>query len=396
MRSPDSVTVVTVLHNNAGLMPQLAETIKGLGTRAVIYDSGSSDGSAEAARQLIPGARVLTGGNLGFGHGNNDAVRQVETGYVLFLNSDARIDAESLEMLVAHLDEHTTVAAVQPLIRAWKWPLVTAGSGVYVTPCGEAWDARFMHLERTPGTAVPAPPGVSAAVSLWRSEAFRAMGGFDTGYFMYFEDADLCLRARALGWEFSVLRRASALHMVGASSDRLRASLWELASSVRLARRFLGGGKLPRGYLSREARIELALLRRGRPWVRRFRVLVNALRTPVSTFRLPPNVMSGLHGQPSDQPLPRPGPAGPGFQGRSIAPYGVFPATGASVTLRSHGPAVSGGMCDALGTLKKTFQVTAGASVTLRLLTGGGLSYIFCDRPDSRLEVTGGYIPSEG
>ncbi|MFO7627547.1 MAG: glycosyltransferase family 2 protein [Candidatus Fermentibacteraceae bacterium] len=396
MSISNSVTVVTVLHNNAGLLPQLAETITGLGTGAVIYDSGSSDDSAGAAARLLPGARVVSGENLGFGHGNNIAARQVDTGYILFLNSDARIEAGSLGMLVAHLDENASVAGVQPLIRAWKWPLVTAGSGVYVTPYGEAWDARFMHLERSAGDAVTAPPAVSAAVSLWRTDAFRAVGGFDPGYFMYFEDADLCLRARALGWDFSVLRRASALHMTGASSDRSRASLWELASSVRLARRFLGGGELPRGFLAREARIELVLLRRGKPWIERLRVLSKALGVKVRPVELPPNVLSSLHGKPSDLPLPRPGPSGPGIQGTTIAPYGVFTTSGATVTLRSRGPAVSGGMCDAGGTLRETFFVKAGGAIRLRLLTEGGLSYIFCDRPDSRLEVTYGDIPSQG
>lgn len=396
MNSFSSVTVVAVLHNNAGILPQLADTIKRLGTPAVIYDSSSRDDSVAAASRLIPGARVISGENLGFGHGNNEAVRQVETPYILFLNSDARIEVESLGLLVSHLDGNGSVAGVQPLIRAWKWPLVTAGSGVYVTPFGEAWDARFMHLERSAGDAVPSPPGVSAAVSLWRTDAFMAVGGFDPGYFMYFEDADLCLRARALGWEFSVLRRASALHMIGASSDRSRASLWELASSVRLARRFLGGGRLPRGFLAREARIELFLLRHGMPWKKRLRAVTKELRARVDPVELPPGVLVGLHGQPSDLPLPRPGPLGPGFHGKTLSPYGVFPATGGCVTLRSRGTAVEGGMCDDGGTLRETFTVKAGEAIQLRLLTEGGLSYIFCDRPDSRLEVTFGDTPSQG
>jgi len=396
MNSSGTVTVVTVLHNNAGILSQLADTINGLGTPAVIYDSASRDDSAAMASHMIPGARVISGGNMGFGHGNNEAVRLVETPYILFLNSDARIEAGSLGMLVAHLEENGSVAGAQPLIRAWKWPLVTASSGVYVTPCGEAWDARFMHLERIAGDAVSAPPAVSAAVSLWRTEAFRATGGFDPGYFMYFEDADLCLRARVLGWRFSVLRRASAIHMIGASSERFRASLWELASSVRLSRRFLGGGRLPRGFLAREARIELVLLRHGKPWIERLRVLRKEMRAGVDPVELPRDVLSGLHGNPSDHPLPRPGPLGPGFLGTTLSPYGVFPATGACVTLLSRGAAVTGGMCDDRGTLRETFTVKAGEAIKLRLLTEGGLSYIFCDRPDSRLEVTFGDTPSQG
>lgn len=396
MTSRQTVTVVSVLYNNAPLIGHLADTINTLGTAASIYDSGSSDRSAESAARLIPAAMVRSGENRGFGVGNNIAAESVETPFILFLNSDASIGPESLEMLVAHLHDHPSVAGVQPLIRAWKWPLVTAGSGVFVTPFGEAWDARFMHLERNPGNSEMTPPAVSAAVSLWRTEAFRQVNGFDPGYFMYFEDADLCLRAGAAGWKFSVIRMASALHMTGASSDRSRASLWELASSARLARRFLGGGRLPRGFLARQTRVGLALLRRGKPWVKRLRVLAGALGENVEPVELPQTVRSALHGHPSDYPLPRPGPMGPGIQGSDLAPYGVFPASGATLTLRSHGPAVSGGICDEGGNLRETFLVEAGGSARIRLLTEGGLSYIFCDRSDARLEVTGGESPSQG
>ena len=380
-------TVVTVLHNNSGLIPELAATVMELGAPVIFYDSASTDGSADAVRKLIPGAKVVPGANLGFGHGNNIASGLVDTEYILFLNSDARIGRDSLETLAAHLDCQPSVAAAQPLVRAWNWPLVTAGSGVFVTPFGEAWDSRFMHLERTPGSEISAPPAVTAAVSLWKTSAFREVGGFDEGYFMYFEDADLCLRASAAGWGFSVLRGASALHRVGSSSRRRDASLWELASSVRLARRFIGAGRLPRGFISHEIRIELGLLSRRRPWLGRLRTVVRALRAPVTTVGLSASVRSILHGSPEDQPFPRPGPLGPGFRGKYLAPFGVFTSSGGAVRLYSPFGFVSGGVCNSRGETTESFGIEAGKSVSVRLLNDGGLSYIFCDRSDSRLEV---------
>ncbi len=391
--NPDSnVTAIIVLHNNSGLVADLAQTLSHLPVRVVIYDSGSTDGSLEAALELIPGARFITGENLGFGHGNNAAARLVDTEYTLLLNSDARIDSGSLAMLVAHLEENSSTAAAQPLIRAWKWPLVTAGSGVFVTPFGEAWDAKFMHLEREPGSDVLRPPAVSAAVSLWRTSVFHDVGGFDPGYFMYFEDADLCLRASVEGWTFSVLREARALHRVGASSRRPMAARWEVASSVRLAKRFLGGGRLPKGFLARQARIQLRLVLSGKPWAGRFMALVQALNSPVNPIALPARVRPVLHGSPGDYPLPRPGPEGPGVRGRFLAPYGVFPAGGGSIRISSPFDDVSAGICGADGMLRESFTIPRGTGRLVELSGDGGLLYIFCNDPRARLEVTGGEV----
>lgn len=384
------ITAVTVLYNNSRLMRDLAETLGGLGVRAVLYDSGSRDGSGDLARSMIPGAVVIRGDNLGFGHGNNRAFREVDTEYVLFLNSDARIGSEALEKLVSYLDSHPDTAGVQPLLRAWRWPLVTAGSGVWVTPFGEAWDARFMHLEREAGGEVFRPPAVTAAVSLWRSRAFESVDGFDTGYFMYFEDADLCLRAAARGWSFAVVREAMGLHRTGSSSSRSAASVWELASSARLARRFLSGGGLPRGFLLRETRRELGLLLRGQSWLNRLRGLARSLASPVEPVNLPEGVRGGLHGNPSDLPLPRPGPLGPGIRGTLLSPYGVFPSKGGEVLLKAPDGDVSGGLCDSEGSLRESFTVSRGECRPVRLLPDGGLSYIFRDGSKARLEVAAG------
>lgn len=381
------ITAVTVLYNNSGLLPALAKTLSRLRIPVVIYDSGSTDGSGKAAETGVPGATVIHGENRGFGWGCNAGADLVETEYILFLNSDASIEPEDLSLLEEHLKSDSGVAGAQPLIRAWNWPLVTAGRGVFVTPFGEAWDAGFMHLEPEPCRTVLRTPGVSAAVSLWRTRAFRALEGFDPGFFMYFEDADLCLRASVQGWRFSVIMEARARHRIGSSSPRSRASLWELASSVRLARRFLGGGRLPRGFLARETRIQLRLLLSGKPWLPRQRILLRSMAKPVDPVILPERVRTGLHGLPEDMPLPRPGPRGPGMQGRYLAPYGVFPSDGREMVLYSPFRQVTGGVCHDHGETAERFMIPKGERITLRLPSGGGLSYIFCDCPGARVEV---------
>ena len=59
---------------------------------------------------------------------------------------------------------------------------------------------------------------------LIRRAAFESVGGFDEGYFMYWEDADLCRRLRARGYHVRYVPGATAVHSVGRSSGTARAA----------------------------------------------------------------------------------------------------------------------------------------------------------------------------
>lgn len=84
----------------------------------VVVDNGSTDGSAERARQRFPGVRVLeTGRNLGFAAGNNFALADLDgCDYVALLNNDATVEAGWLRALVAVLEEDSNVGAACPKI----------------------------------------------------------------------------------------------------------------------------------------------------------------------------------------------------------------------------------------------------------------------------------------
>jgi N-acetylglucosaminyl-diphospho-decaprenol L-rhamnosyltransferase len=78
---------------------------------------------------------------------------------------------------------------------------------------------------------------VSGACMVVRRETLRDVGPLDDRFFMYFEDADLCRRARAAGWLVYYLPHIEIVHQTGASSrSRLRA-IWLLHKSAFLYHR---------------------------------------------------------------------------------------------------------------------------------------------------------------
>jgi GT2 family glycosyltransferase len=59
--------------------------------------------------------------------------------------------------------------------------------------------------------------GISGACMLVRREAFEQVGGFDESYWMYWEDADICRRLKARGWDTILCTYAEARHSTGSS-----------------------------------------------------------------------------------------------------------------------------------------------------------------------------------
>jgi GT2 family glycosyltransferase len=396
--------------NSRQLLPELAGTAEALARacRVILVDNGSTDGTASEARRLVRGAEVMeTGRNGGFGWGNNRGLERVETPFTLLLNSDASIGTGSLEVLTEALSSDAGLAAVQPVLRSWEWPLLCAGEGVSMTRFGEGYDLRFLHFDQAGVGGRPRRvPGVTAAVSLWRTEALRDAGGFDENIFMYFEDVDLCMRLGAGGWRFAVVPEVRALHRSGASSTRTEASGWELTSSVYLTRKFFGGGSriLPRHWRRRELRTRLSLIRRGIPWTWRLRAVGKGRGLPCAPVDLPGELVSMLDSRPLDLPMPRPAPprpldpegllvTGPGFvpgDGNAVfRGYGCISVQDGipfALTVSTPGRSRSGAVLDDGGNVLLRFDTGPGRPVRVEA-SGTPCVYISLDERDAVAEV---------
>jgi hypothetical protein len=183
--------------------------------RVVIVDNASTDDSVERIRSALPQVAVIEGEqNRGFGAGSNLGIRQaLQHGaeFVWLLNNDTVAPADTARKLVAAAAD-TKVGIVGTVLRFFSDPeKIQAWGGGSTTR-----SAGFVRHFFTPAE-LGENSFLTFASVLLRREMLESVGLLDEGYFLYFEDADLCFRARAAGWQLAVAAETNVLHREGGS-----------------------------------------------------------------------------------------------------------------------------------------------------------------------------------
>jgi GT2 family glycosyltransferase len=206
---------------------------------AVVVDNASADGSEERLRSAVAAngwgswIKILASPvNGGFGAGNNLALREALASatppdYVLLLNPDAALDPGALPSLVQFLADHPGAGLAGPRTEvgrgnlrasAFRFPgvLNSLDEGLHFGPLTRLL-ARWQLAPPARSEAHPTD-WLSGGCVLIRRAVLEEVGLFDEGYFLYFEEVDLSLRARRAGWESWYVPSANILHDAGAST----------------------------------------------------------------------------------------------------------------------------------------------------------------------------------
>jgi N-acetylglucosaminyl-diphospho-decaprenol L-rhamnosyltransferase len=247
--TPVALSIVTVLHQSAPELPRLLGSIDAhLHPRPeiVAVDSGSTNGSADLAREA--GAEVIVlEGNPGFGAATNTGVRQARNDVTALLNPDCELLDGSLAELAARAA--TTDALLVPRLLD---PDGSPQRSAHPLPGRPASLLRAV----LPGPALPQPHRARrtravgwaiAACLVARTELLQRLGPFDPDAFLFYEDLDLCLRAREAGVPTVLHPDVRVRHLGGRSTERaFGAEPFELQAR---RRREVVGARLGRGAL---------------------------------------------------------------------------------------------------------------------------------------------------
>ncbi len=102
------------------LRKYLPSVIKHTRAEIIVADNGSTDDSIAVLVSEFPDVRrIILEKNYGFAEGYNRAIEQVDSEYIVLLNSDVEVTEGWLEPLLDYMNAHPEVASVQPKIRSW-------------------------------------------------------------------------------------------------------------------------------------------------------------------------------------------------------------------------------------------------------------------------------------
>ncbi len=204
----DRITVVLATFHSGHCAAELGRCLAAF-PHVIVIDNASGDDTVAKIQQHLPHAQVLVNAkNMGFGTANNRAIHQASTEFVLLLNPDCLIDAESVTTLIQTAGRYPAAAAIGP-------QLLDRRGHLDLSYCMQAngWPMRGPAAEGELSVGF-----LSGACMLIRLAAFRRVHGFDEDFFLYQEDTDLCVRLARDHGELILSPQARVTHFSRGSS----------------------------------------------------------------------------------------------------------------------------------------------------------------------------------
>ncbi len=227
-RQPDpdraiTTSIILLCYNKIDLTFQcirsLLREVNLADTEIIVVNNASTDETKSVLACFDGFIRTLNNDeNLGFVHGNNKGAKLARGKYLVFINNDTVVLPGWLDYMVQTAEEDPQVGVVGPMFIYPDWTLQEAGSIVWRNA-----DAHHYGWGRSPEDPrynfAREVDYVTGASLLIRKDIWDELGGFDTRYApIYYEDTDICMGARALGFKVVYQPLARILHFEGATT----------------------------------------------------------------------------------------------------------------------------------------------------------------------------------
>ncbi|MGI6443870.1 MAG: glycosyltransferase family 2 protein [Candidatus Dojkabacteria bacterium] len=224
------ILIVIVNYNGKHLLEKNLHSVVENGyedSDIVVVDNASVDGSIKYLKQEFPSVKIVESReNLGFGRGNNLGVKEYPNyDAYLFLNNDISVPKGFLDNLVKELQKEN-VGAVGPKVLYSKEKVgsemrIINSAGIEVDNHYMAYDRYDKEEDKPKYNVVEEVDALMGGAFLIKRDVFEKVGGFNPNMFLYYEDIDLSLRIRDLGYKLYYVGTSEVYHDHMASSKSL-------------------------------------------------------------------------------------------------------------------------------------------------------------------------------
>jgi GT2 family glycosyltransferase len=233
---PD-LAVIIVNYNTQQLLADCLDSLLAAesppgGIEIVVVDNHSTDGSVAMVQADYPTVRLLANKeNVGFAAANNQGTAVSQAPYLLFLNSDTRVEPRALVEPLTYLQQQPQVGAITVRLvyptgerdpdnhRGFPtpWNALCHFTGLSrLLPHSPRFNGYFQSFQDFEKTHTV--PVIAGSFMMMPRFLFDELGGWDETYFFYGEDIDFCYRINQAGYDVVYYPHVTVLHYKGASS----------------------------------------------------------------------------------------------------------------------------------------------------------------------------------
>lgn len=232
------VSIVIVNYNVCDLLLNAVASVyvalDGMEGEIIVVDNASTDGAVEMLNRIYPDViTIQLDQNLGFGAANNIGIERSRGEYILLLNPDTVVQEDTLATMVEFMEEHpdATFAGCKIILPNGSYDPVSKRG--FPSPWSSfckvfglsklfpksklfgGYNLTYIDPESTAKI-----DALAGCFMFCRADLLKKLGGFDTDFFMYGEDLDLCYRAKKMGGEIYYYPGTSIMHFRGESTRR--------------------------------------------------------------------------------------------------------------------------------------------------------------------------------
>ncbi len=235
-----TVALITVTYNSARDLEEHWKGVGDLGVPWIVVDNASQDASADIAAHLGAEQVIRLPRNVGFSAANNVGTSLTSADCFIFVNPDVRVDGDSARRLAEFAVSRQALVAPQLLNgdltvqeNGRAAPYLYRKLSHFIGKGRAEYEVVTQH-----GELARISWAIGAAIAIPRT-IFAEIGGWDSSFFIYYEDSDICLRARAKGHPVMLLGSVRWVH-AWARATRRSFSLASWKFEVKSALRFYG------------------------------------------------------------------------------------------------------------------------------------------------------------
>lgn len=192
----------------------------------IVVDNGSTDDSVKIIQGSFPDIQLIetkrnigypAACNIGIDHGLKEGAH-----YIFLLNNDVIVDEEALNELVKVMEKNRSIGIAGPKVYFYhdKSRIFSAGGRLSMLT-GQNWAVGQGEIDTPKYNTIREVDYVSGCAFLIKRELLDDIGYMDPQYFMYYDEIDLCVRARKKGYKVVYVPRAKVWHKVSATAYKV-------------------------------------------------------------------------------------------------------------------------------------------------------------------------------